>query len=545
MSGGSGGVMCWSYDEVHAGTEGFSPSLQVGEGGFGVVYRASLRNTVCAVKRLKQDCLLDWEQLKESFHTEVDKLSKFRHPNIVDLLGFSEGPGSVCLIYTYMDNRSLEDQLHSEGSPLSWSQRVSVIKEASTALQFLHCPPEGHRALIHGDVKSSNILLDRHMMAKLADFGLARFAPRGSPTQTTTVGRTATVRGTLAYLPEEYVRGGKLSTAVDVFSFGVVLLEVLTGRRALQTDRRCGDRYLKELVNEVEEEEAWRKQLDRRLVAEGATVPPRSLEMVALACRCLDRMRKRRPAMTEVFERLREFDLNVGRASSSQPFPPPPDSSLSLLSQELSKLGPLEDVYCPSQMSSSSTSTTSSSFSSSPTFSSNHSLHSSSLPLSPPPSSFTGPCETDESRGYSQYDLSSQLRADRTGSPSCGSQSPGDQQRRAPPADSQFSQPSVPTEDQYNFPPQPGSSSSRSGGGASAGASPESFSPIRSLQSLFPGPTVVMNPSKRHFLQKKALYEEGRIETPELLSSADLYGEQTCDKSRGPEESDELEFLPA
>lgn len=74
--------------------------------------------------------------------------------------------------------------------------------------------------------RSSNILLDRHMTAKLADFGLARFAPRGSPSQTTTVGRTATIRGTLAYLPEDYVRSGKLSTAVDVFSFGVVRLQI-------------------------------------------------------------------------------------------------------------------------------------------------------------------------------------------------------------------------------------------------------------------------------------------------------------------------------
>ncbi|KAJ4923853.1 hypothetical protein JOQ06_028108 [Pogonophryne albipinna] len=89
------GVMRWSYEEVHAGTSGFSPSLKVGEGGFGVVYRATLRKRDCAVKRLKQDTLMDWALLKESFQTEVDKLSKFRHPNIVELLGFSEGGGAV------------------------------------------------------------------------------------------------------------------------------------------------------------------------------------------------------------------------------------------------------------------------------------------------------------------------------------------------------------------------------------------------------------------------------------------------------------------
>uniref|UniRef100_A0AAQ5X435 Protein kinase domain-containing protein n=1 Tax=Amphiprion ocellaris TaxID=80972 RepID=A0AAQ5X435_AMPOC len=248
----SGAVMCWSYEEVHAGTEGFSPSLQVGEGGFGAVYRASLSNTVCAVKRLKQDGELDWTVLMESFQTEVEKLSKFRHPNIVDLLGFSEGGGSMCLIYSYMENGSLEDRLHNECVFLSWSQRMNIVHGASAALQFLHFPPRGQTPLIHGDVKSSNILLDRHLAAKLSDFGLAQFASRSSSgrpadqtgAQTKSLGKTTTVKGTLAYLPDEYVRNGQLGTAVDVYSFGVVLLEVLTGRRALHKDRRSGERYL-------------------------------------------------------------------------------------------------------------------------------------------------------------------------------------------------------------------------------------------------------------------------------------------------------------
>ncbi|XP_056239816.1 interleukin-1 receptor-associated kinase 1 isoform X4 [Seriola aureovittata] len=310
----TGGVMCWSYEEVHAGTHGFSPSLQVGEGGFGVVYRATLKNTDCAVKRLKQDCLMDWTLLKESFQTEVEKLSKFRHPNIVDLLGFSEGGGSVCLIYSYMDNRSLEDQLQNECALFSWSRRVNALEDVSKALQFLHTPPGRHPPLIHGDVKSSNILLDRHLVAKLADFGLARCASRGSSgrsaAQTASVGKTETVRGTLAYLPDEYVRNKELGTAVDVYSFGVVLLEVLTGRRALEKDRKSGERYLKDLVEEVEDsptgssEASWKKQLDHRLMKGGAAEPAGCMKMVALACSCLDKKRKKRPAMTEVFEKL-------------------------------------------------------------------------------------------------------------------------------------------------------------------------------------------------------------------------------------------------
>uniref|UniRef100_A0A8P4G1C7 Protein kinase domain-containing protein n=1 Tax=Dicentrarchus labrax TaxID=13489 RepID=A0A8P4G1C7_DICLA len=551
----SSGLMCWSYEEVHAGTQGFSPALQVGEGGFGVVYKATLSNTVCAVKRLKQDCLLDWTLLKESFQTEVDKLTKFRHPNIVDLLGFSEGQGSVCLIYSYMDNRSLEDQLHHECVSLSWSQRVSVVEETSTALQFLHFPPEGHKPLIHGDVKSSNILLDRHLVAKLADFGLARCAARSSqgpsPAQTASVGKTATIRGTLAYLPDEYVRNGELGTAVDVYSFGVVLLEVLTGRRALEKDRKSGERYLKDLVEEVEDSptgssaETWRKQLDRRLIPGGAAEPAGCMEMVALACKCLDRNRKKRKTTSS------SPLLHPHLQPPSQSFPRPPsalDSSVTALSQQLSNLGPLEDTYQPSQ----STSSSSSSFCS---LTPPHPLHSSSS-LLPSSSSLAGPCETDESRGFSQYDLRSNGTSSRSLSPSTRDQ----YHNQAGPSQSQFTQPSVPTEDQYNFPPQPSSTSDRcrpgaltgpdtrrqttAGGTAGLYGVPESLSPVGSLHSSSPGVSVDMNPSKRHFLQKKTLYEEGRIQTPELLSSDDLYGGRSPVELRGPEESDELDYLP-
>ncbi|GLD69120.1 interleukin-1 receptor-associated kinase 1 isoform X1 [Lates japonicus] len=526
--GGGGRVMCWSFEEVHAGTDGFSPSLQVGEGGFGVVYRATLNNTDCAVKRLKQDGLLDLTLLTNSFQTEVENLSRFRHPNIVDLLGFSEGGGSV----------------------------VRIMEEVSTALQFLHSPPDGYKPLIHGDVKSSNILLDRHLVAKLADFGLARLASGGSSgrsvTQTASVGKTETVRGTLAYLPDEYVRNRELGPAVDVFSFGVVLLEVLTGRRALEKDKKLRESYLKDLVEEVSytpsgsSAAAWRKHLDQRLITGGAADPPACMQLVSLACTCLDKKRKKRPAMTEVFHKLQEIHREVKTIDSSpssprlhhppppsQAFPRPPcslDSSMGALSNQLSRLGPLEDTYQPS--------------SSLCALTLPHPLHSSSS-LS---SSFVGPCETDESRGLSQF------RSDGTSSRSL-SPSSKDQYHCPTP----FSHPSVSTQDQYHFPPLPGSSRDRPGagaltgpettGGGTGGATvrlydiPGSLSPAGSLQSSSPGPSVDVNPSKQRFLEKKTLYEEGQIQTPELLSSDDLYG-GVSSESRGPEESNELDYLP-
>ncbi|MED6249603.1 hypothetical protein ATANTOWER_016848, partial [Ataeniobius toweri] len=100
------------------------------------------------------DCQMDWTLLRKSFQTEVENLSKFRHPNIVDLLGFSEGGGGLmCLIYSYMENQSLEDQLHNACMVLSWPLRISIVEGAAAALQFLHCPPSGQEPLIHGDVK--------------------------------------------------------------------------------------------------------------------------------------------------------------------------------------------------------------------------------------------------------------------------------------------------------------------------------------------------------------------------------------------------------
>lgn len=536
-AGFSLGVMAWAYEAVHAGTCGFCAALKVGEGGFGEVYRARLNNTDCAVKKFKKECSLDWSLLRDSFQTEVEKLSKFRHPNIVDLLGYSDGGGTYCLIYSFMENRSLDDQLRSGSIGLSWSQRLSIAKGAATALQYLHCPPEGETPLVHGDVKSSNILLDRYLEAKLADFGLARFTPRGSSgrtaAQTCSFGKTQEVRGTLAYLPEDYIRGSsKLNTSVDVYGFGVVLLEILTGHRALEKDKKTGrEFYLKDMVKEVEDSEAeWRKQLDKRLLSCSAAEPPGFMQVVSLAQRCCLDKWKRRPSMTEVYKTLNELHDSLNCPTSSPSSLPsalhssattpshqgPPrslDSCLSALS--LNTVGPSEHTYYPKPSSLSPPQTLHSS-----TVSPTHPPHASS---SSPPlcSSFDGPCETDESRGFSQYDIKSNGFV---------------------PEQSNYelnrpTQPSVPTEDQYNF-----STNSKVMGLNMNQASGlrECSSPAESLQSQLP---VVLNPSKQHMLENIARYHQGIIQTPELLSAEDLYLVRNPAESRLPEESDELEYL--
>ncbi|XP_056665431.1 interleukin-1 receptor-associated kinase 1 isoform X2 [Monodelphis domestica] len=343
----------WPLLEITQATRNFSEELKIGEGGFGCVYRAVMRNTSYAVKRLKEDAELEWNTIKTSFGTEVEKLSRFRHPNIVDFAGYCIQDNVYCLVYVFLPNGSLEDQLHSQNqnpSLLSWAQRVDILLGTARAIQFLH---QDNPSLIHGDVKSSNILLDEKFVPKLGDFGLARFSRYSGAAsgKSSSLARTQTVRGTLAYLPEEYVKTGKLTVEIDTFSFGVVLLEILTGCRAIETDG-ARTKYLKDLVEEEEEEtlasckgmatgagvdlEARAAQIGSRLYAKytdsrpGKCPPELGQELGRLACRCLHRRGKRRPPMTKIYESLEKLQASVGpserEAGSRGPASPQEDS---------------------------------------------------------------------------------------------------------------------------------------------------------------------------------------------------------------------------
>ncbi|XP_034996602.1 interleukin-1 receptor-associated kinase 1 isoform X2 [Zootoca vivipara] len=324
----------WQLKELREATGDFSETLKIGEGGFGCVYQARLRNTVYAVKRLKEEAELDWTVIKNSFVTEVEKLSRFRHPNIVEFAGYCAEQGHFCLVYVFLPQGSLEDHLHRQSGPcLSWAQRLHIAVGTARAIQFLHSDSP---SLIHGDVKSSNILLDAALTPRLADFGLARFSRR--PKQgglSSSLGRTQTVRGTLAYLPPEYIRTGMLSTAIDVFSFGVVLLEILTGRRSMELDSRGHSKYLKDLLNEEEEEQEaqlssattssslpqvaqlgthlYQKHADPRA---GPCPEPLGTALGSLAGRCLHQRAKHRPPMTEVYRELERLQLLLCKESS-------------------------------------------------------------------------------------------------------------------------------------------------------------------------------------------------------------------------------------
>ncbi|XP_077079999.1 interleukin-1 receptor-associated kinase 1 isoform X2 [Siphateles boraxobius] len=519
-------AMSWPFEEIQGGTCNFSPCKQIGEGGFGHVYKAVMRNTEFAVKKLKEDSHLDWNVVKESFRTEVENLSQYRHPNIMDFVGYCIEGQTYCLIYVYMPNGSLEDRLHCEvfkdSNALSWSQRVNVVLGTAKAIQYLHsCSP----ALIHGDIKSSNILLGDHLEPKLGDFGLARLcrSPGKTPGKTSTVARTATVRGTLAYLPEEYLKDGQLGVEIDIYSFGVVMLEILTGRLALEVDGQSKTVYLKDLVIEVEDdgrnfskgkhsrelsyahaaENICRKHLDPRLITKDSPNPHGSMEISQMACQCLERRRKKRPPMTEVFKALQDVHLGLktsGRSTTvrispvSHPSTPEPlrsyNSSLDSLAHQFSKLHPQENTYpclhkpifptLASEMTPSSC------------------LESELNPDSWASHSSGMPCESDESQGFSQYLTSHCSRPQSTSCGAYGAQS---------------------TKINSSLEENPSQSSPN-----------EDFSDQK----------VFINPVRQRLVEKIELYEEGRILTSDLLSSGDSLYRGMSAQTREPEESDEF-----
>ncbi|XP_059379280.1 interleukin-1 receptor-associated kinase 1-like isoform X2 [Carassius carassius] len=513
-------AMSWPFEEVQRCTCNFSPCKQIGEGGFGHVYKAVMRNTEFAVKKLKEDSHLDWNVVKESFRTEVEKLSQYRHPNIMDLAGYSIEGQTYCLIYSYMPNGSLEDQLRCEDSnALSWSQRVNVLLGTAKAIQYLH---SSSPALIHGDIKSSNILLGNHLEPKLGDFGLARLCrnPNKTPGKMSTVAKTATVRGTLAYLPEEYLKDGQLGVEIDVYSFGVVMLEVLTGRKALEVDAQSRTVYLKDLVKEEEDdgrsfskgkhsrelsyahavENICRKHLDPRLKFKDNPTPHGSMEISQLACQCLDRRRKKRPRMTEVFKALQDVHSELktfGRSTtvrmspvSSHPSTPEPlcsdSSSLDSLAHQFSKLYPQESTY-PCLHKTIYPTETQSSCSESELNAESWASQSSGMP-----------CESDESQGFSQYLTNHCSRAQEKSSGACGIQN---------------------TKTSGSLVESPSQSSTN-----------KDFSDQR----------VFINPTRQQLVQKIELYEEGRILTSDLLSSGTSLYRGMNAETREPEESDEF-----
>ncbi|KAK9946742.1 hypothetical protein M0R45_012189 [Rubus argutus] len=216
----------YSIEEIEAATEFFAESRKIGEGGYGPVYRCKLDHTPVAIKVLRPDAA----QGRSQFNQEVEVLSCIRHPNMVLLLGAC--PEYGCLVYEYMANGSLEDRLLRRGNtpPLSWQLRYRIAAEIGTGLLFLHqAKPE---PLVHRDLKPANILLDRNYVSKISDVGLARLVPPSVADNVTQYRMTSTA-GTFCYIDPEYQQTGMLGVKSDVYSLGIMFLQMITAKPAM------------------------------------------------------------------------------------------------------------------------------------------------------------------------------------------------------------------------------------------------------------------------------------------------------------------------
>ncbi|KAL6138919.1 hypothetical protein ACLB2K_064198 [Fragaria x ananassa] len=213
------------YKDLHAATKGFKDSNVIGAGGFGAVYKGTLPSTGCevAVKKITRNGIQGmWE-----FAAEIESLGRLRHKNLVNLQGWCKKNNDLLIVYDYIPNGSLDALIFHPNDKflLSWKQRFNILKGIASGLLYLH--EEWEQVVIHRDVKSSNVLIDEDLNARLSDFGLARLYDHGE------ISHTTGVVGTIGYIAPELARTGKASAASDVFAYGILLLEVASGKRPI------------------------------------------------------------------------------------------------------------------------------------------------------------------------------------------------------------------------------------------------------------------------------------------------------------------------
>ncbi|CAD6234434.1 unnamed protein product [Miscanthus lutarioriparius] len=290
----------FTYGELAAATDNFRAECLLGEGGFGRVYRGRLESgQVVAVKQLDRE----GAQGNREFVVEVLMLSLLHHPNLVNLVGYCADGEQRLLVYEYMALGSLADHLlldsrgngngnaperQAEQRALSWETRMRVALGAARGLEYLH--ETANPPVIYRDLKSSNVLLDDALCPKLSDFGLAKLGPVGD--------RSPRVMGTYGYCAPEYVRAGTLTVKTDVYSFGVLLLELVTGRRAVDSTRPAAEQLLVAwAMPMLRDSKRYRELADPLLRGD---FPERDLKQaVAVAAMCLQEEASARPLMSD------------------------------------------------------------------------------------------------------------------------------------------------------------------------------------------------------------------------------------------------------
>ncbi|GAB2288969.1 hypothetical protein Dimus_023274 [Dionaea muscipula] len=299
------GARWFSYEELKTSTNNFSENNVLGSGGYGKVYRGTLTDgQLVAIKRAQQGS----KQGGHEFKTEIEMLSRVHHKNLVNLVGFCFEQGEQMLVYEFMANGSLQESLSGRsGIHLDWKKRLRIALGTARGLTYLHelvSPP-----IIHRDVKSTNILLDENLNAKVADFGLSKLVSDSAQGHVSTQ-----VKGTMGYLDPEYYMSQQLTEKSDVYSFGVVMLELLTGRPPLEK----GKYIVREVRSSI--------NADNKDFLGLGVIDPVIKDMpgligfekyVEVAMKCVDESSAERPMMSEVVKAIEAIIQSHGVNSSS------------------------------------------------------------------------------------------------------------------------------------------------------------------------------------------------------------------------------------
>ncbi|KAL2894543.1 hypothetical protein RDABS01_010452 [Bienertia sinuspersici] len=287
---------------MKSATGEFDPSNKLGEGGFGAVYKGTLSDgRVVAVKQLS----VSSKQGKSQFITEIATISAVQHRNLVKLYGCCLDGKNRLLVYEYLQNKSLDKVLFGDSNlELNWAQRFEVCLGVARGLTYLH--QESRLRIVHRDVKSSNILLDSDLNPKISDFGLAKLYDDKKTHMSTGVA------GTVGYLAPEYAMRGHLTEKVDVFAFGVVILEVISGRSNCDTTLRTEETYLLDWAWHLYEKNQYVELVDKRLKIFDEQVVKRVIEIAFL---CTQTSPSQRPTMSRVLAML-SGDVEVGTIPS-------------------------------------------------------------------------------------------------------------------------------------------------------------------------------------------------------------------------------------
>ena len=308
-----GGAKCeFTYEALAAATCGFSHANLLGQGGFGLVHKGVLPNgQEVAVKSLKSGS----GQGEREFQAEVEIISRVHHRHLVSLVGYCIASGQRMLVYEFVPNGTLEYHLHRKDAVMDWASRRRIAVGSAKGLAYLHedCQPR----IIHRDIKAANILIDFNFEAMVADFGLAKLTTDNHTHVSTRV------MGTFGYLAPEYASSGKLSEKSDVFSFGVMLLELITGRQPIDPTDVMEDSlvdWARPIISKGQESGDYSELVDPRL--ENNYNPEEMARMISCAAASIRHSARRRPRMSQIVRALDGNisldDLNEGSGSGSK-----------------------------------------------------------------------------------------------------------------------------------------------------------------------------------------------------------------------------------